>query len=105
MMVDGISTINSCQKNNRLNENEFKKHTVGQKIRPDNGVYNYLQINNRLIENEFKMYTVWQKWLRCTYMMVDGIPTINSCKINNRLPENELKTYTVGQKMPRSHDF
>ena len=39
------------------------------------------------------------------HMMVDGIPTINSCKLNNRLPENELKTYTVGQKMPRSHDF
>ena len=55
MMMDGISTINSCQKNNRLNENEFKKHAVGQKIRPDNCVYNYSQINNRLIENEFKM--------------------------------------------------
>ena len=54
MMVDGISTINSCQKNNRLNENAFKKHTVGQKIRPGNGVYNYLQINNRLVENELK---------------------------------------------------
>ena len=42
MMVDGISTINSCQKNNRLNENEFKMQTVGQKIRPGNGVYYYL---------------------------------------------------------------
>ena len=57
MMMDGISTINSCQKNNRLNENELKMHTVGQKIRPGNGV-NYLQINNSLIENEFKLYTV-----------------------------------------------
>ena len=58
MMVDGISTINSCQKNIRLNENEIKKQTVGQKMRPGNGVYNYSQINNRLIENELKMYTV-----------------------------------------------